>query len=675
MVDIFRRRFLQKIAVITTMLVLGSNAIALSGSNLKTAIRPNIIFIMVDDMGWRELGCYGNTFNETPNLDKLAGQGMRFTDAYAAAPLCSPTRASIVTGQYPARIGITDFLPPNTERYLDPQKYTTLNEALSSNGYRTGMIGKWHLDSHYTAPLGGPKQHGFDEVIGTETDDIAWGDYFAPFTYVETLNKDASENEFLTDRLFQEASGFIERNQDSSFFLYLTPYAVHAWLDAPKELVKKYCRKYDKKHGEGKSKAFMTDDNPSHRGHPDNPWMAAMLERIDAGIGRIMQQLDTLGLADNTMLVFFSDNGGYIGDSNNGPLRMGKSWLYEGGIRDSLIIRYPKVVQKGCVCRTPVSSIDFYPTFLEAAGVEKPKNHILDGLSMMPLLAEKGGFKRDALYWHYPSETVHWHEKMAGAVRQGPYKLIEFYEDERVELYNIEKDIGERNDLSRKEPEKTWELYHKLTNWRKELGVKEIIITPLHDGFSISLAVPYTDESLLPFMIISHNSLADINGQKYRSFNGTFEYYDLASRYAPRLFDRSVIITTRFMPKGPNGVIVAQGASHNGYSLYLVDAKLHFTVAQSGKRHTIKNSAGFDTNTWHTVKASILHDGTMSLWVNGKRTSEMKLQYSFKKQPKDAFQIGFDSNDSVAEYPYNIAGRYYHGLIDTLSVECVDKYK
>ena len=350
---------------------------------------------------------------------------------------------------------------------------------------------------------------------------------------------------------------------------------------------------------------------------------------------------------------------------------MGKSWLYEGGIRDSLIIRYPKAVQRGSVCRTPVSSIDFYPTFLEAAGVEKPNNHILDGLSMMPLLKQENGFKRDALYWHYTSETVHWHEKMAGAVRQGPYKLIEFYDDKRIELYNLEKDIGETNELSINEPEKAKELYHKLANWRKELGVKEIKITPLHDGFSISLAAPYTDESLLPFMIISHNNLAEVNGRKYRSFNGVFEYYHLASRYAPHVVDRSVIITTRIMPKKLNGVIVAQGAAYNGYSLYLIDGELYFTIAQNGKMHTIKNPAALDTNIWYTIKSSILYDGTMSLSVNGKKTFETKLEYSFKKQPLDAFQIGFDSNDPVTEYPYNIKGHYYHGLIDTVSVECV----
>jgi arylsulfatase A-like enzyme len=673
MADTLKWSCLHKLAVAVIVLGLQPCVVALSKTNLKSAIRPNIIFIMVDDLGWAELGCYGNTFNETPNLNKLAEQGMRFTDAYAAAPICSPTRASVVTGQYPARLRITDYLPSNAEKYLDPAKYITINEALSASGYHTGMIGKWHLDDHYDAPLGSPKQHGFDEVIGTETSFIGPGDYFAPYTYVETLNREAAENEFLTDRLFQEAADFIERNQDSPFFLYLTPFSVHTWLDAPEEVFEKYCRKYDKKYGVGKSKAFLTKDNPGREGHPDNPWLAAMLERIDAGVGRIMQQLDMLGLANNTMLVFFSDNGGYIGVSNNGQLRLGKSWLYEGGIRDSLIIRYPKVVPKDSVCRRPVSSIDFYPTFLDAAGIEKPKNHILDGLSMMPLLTQKYGFKRDVLYWHYPSETAHWHEKMAGAVRQGPYKLIEFYDDDRIELYNLEQDISEANDLSKKEPEKANELYRKLSNWRKELGVKEIKIPPLHDGFSISLGVPYTDETLLSFMIISRNSLETVDGQNYRSFNGVYEYYDLASKYAPRLVDRSIIITTRCMPKGRNGVLIAQGAAYNGYSLYLIDGQLHFTVVKRGERHTIRNTAVFDTNTWYTVKASILNDGTMSLLVDDTKRSETKLKYGFDEQPLDALQIGYDSNDPVAEYPYNNAGRYFYGLIDTVSVECMVK--
>lgn len=452
--------------------------------------KPNIIFILADDLGWGELGCYGNTFNETPNLDKLASQGIRFTQAYAAAPLCSPTRASIVTGEYPVCTSITDFLAPKSKEYLDPQKFTTINEMLSNSpplegpgetssrrgAYHTGIIGKWHLDTHFGNIKGGPADFHFDEVIASETKYIAGGDYFYPYDKISTIKK-GKKGEYLTDRQSQEAVKFIKRNRDQPFFLYLTYYAVHTKLAAPKELVKKYKKKFDAKYGAGMAEKIYGPKNKRHQAnHIDNPYLAAMLERIDAGVGSIMKALKKAGIAENTLVVFFSDNGGAHGVANNGGLRKGKTWLYEGGIREPLIVCWPGKIAAGKISDVPVCSIDFYPTFLDMAGIAPPKDQVLDGISLLPLLTK--GIKPDPrpLYWYYPANTMHWKNRMAAAIRKGNYKLIHFFKDSRTELYNLEIDPYEKNNLAEKMPAKTAELKQQLKKWRKEVGAENPLL-------------------------------------------------------------------------------------------------------------------------------------------------------------------------------------------------------
>lgn len=447
-----------------------------SGQAKNANQKPNIIFVMADDLGWGELGSYGNSFNETPNLDKLASQGIQFSQAYAAAPVCSPTRASFVTGQYPARVGITDFLAPKSTDYLEPEAYVTINEALAQAGYHTGMIGKWHLDTDFDENKGGPVHQGFDEVIGTETKYIADGDYFYPYDKINTLK--GKEGEFLTDRLAQEAVSFIERNKEAPFFLYLSHYSVHTTLDAPQDLVVKYKQKFNKKYGEGQAeKLFDGQKRGRHRAkHIDNPYLAAMLEQIDAGVGEIMDKLKEEGLADNTLLVFFSDNGGAYQVANNAHLRAHKTWLYEGGIREPLIMRWPAKIKQGSKTDVLVSSVDFYPTFLDAAGVEQPADYLLDGESLVPLITEGKAPERDALFWHYPSETGGWENRMSSAVRKGDYKLIEFYQDNRKELYNIKTDPGEKENLAGRMPEKTEELHKLLNDWKEEVKAEVPVV-------------------------------------------------------------------------------------------------------------------------------------------------------------------------------------------------------
>jgi arylsulfatase A-like enzyme len=438
--------------------------------------QPNIVFIMADDLGYGELGSYGNTFNETPNLDKLATQSMRFTQAYAAAPICSPTRASIMTGQYPARVGITDFLPAQTERWLDPAKYFTINEALGQVGYHTGIIGKWHLDTDYKTNKGGPKAHGFDEVIGSETKYIADGDYFFPYDKINTFPK-GKENEYLTDRQSEEACKYIERNKEKPFFLYLSFYSVHTKLDAPEDIVNKYKNKFDKKYGNGLAEKVYGKENARHEAkHEDNPYLAAMLERIDSGVGSIMQTLKENNLDENTILVFFSDNGGAGKAGNNGVLKANKSWLYEGGIREPLIVRWSGKIKAGAVNDTPVSSVDFYPTFASAAGADVKGKEVLDGVNLLPLWLNQQKLDRYALFWHYPSETGQWVNKMSSAVRKGDYKLIDFYKDHHLELYNIKDDISETTNLANEQPKKTKELKKLLDDWRTEVKAEVPII-------------------------------------------------------------------------------------------------------------------------------------------------------------------------------------------------------
>lgn len=423
--------------------------------------KPNIIFILVDDLGWSELGCYGNHFNETLHLDKLASRGMKFTDAYAAAPVCSPTRAALMTGQYPARVGITDYLRPNDTKHLSTD-YVTIAEMLKQCGYATGIIGKWHLSGYADggAEQIGPKLQGFDEAIVTENRGIGGGSYFYPYHFNRQVKKRLPGNEYLIDRCNLEAVEFIERHKDSPFFLIFSHYAVHTRLVGKSELVSKYL----KKPGAGKT-------NKAPR---NNPHLAAQLESIDEGVGMIMQKLQRLGLADNTLLVFTSDNGGEARVTTNGPLRAGKSTLYEGGIRVPLLFYWPAIIKPASVCNIPTSTIDFYPTFLQLMGLNADLFQHLDGVSILPLLRDSNArLVRDALYWHYPLRKPHFlGGRSCGAIRQGSWKLIEFFDTGEAELYNLADDVGEKNNLAEKLPEKVRKLRGRLKRWRVAMGAK-----------------------------------------------------------------------------------------------------------------------------------------------------------------------------------------------------------
>ena len=453
-------------------------AAALTGN----AKQPNVVFLLADDLGQRDLGAYGSTFYETPNLDRLAKEGAKFTDAYATCPVCSPTRAAILTGQWPQRTGITDYIgaPARPEQWkrntkLLPAPYTdrlalnapTLAKAMKTAGYATFFAGKWHLgpEGHW------PENQGFDINMGGNAGGGPYGGkkYFSP--YGNPRLTDGPDGEHLPDRLATETAKFIEANKDRPFFAYYSFYDVHTPLMAREDLRKKYAEKrarlgLEEKWGrEGERDVRLTQDHVVY---------AAMIEAMDLAVGKVLAKLDELGLRENTLVIFTSDNGGLSTSegwpTSNLPLRGGKGWMYEGGIREPLIVRWPAAVKAGSVIDTPVSSPDFFPTLLEAAGAKSQPGQTLDGTSLVPLL--KGGtLPERALFWHYP----HYGNQggaPSSAVRRGDWKLIEWAEENRAELFNLAQDIGEQTNLADKEPQRVASLRAELAAWQKQVGAK-----------------------------------------------------------------------------------------------------------------------------------------------------------------------------------------------------------
>lgn len=454
------------------------------GGQQEPIPRPNFVFFLVDDLGWTDLGAYGSAFYETPNCDRLAAEGMKFTNAYTASPVCSPTRASIMAGKYPARMNTTDWFgapQPDTVTghwtrkpllpapYIEqlPLEEVTLAEALHEGGYRTFFAGKWHLGGEGFLP----EDQGFEFNKGGHHRGSPPGGYFAP--YDNPKLDDGPDGEYLPDRLASETVEFIEAHRREPFLAFLSFYLVHTPLQARRELEAKYEKKAESidpdkpRWGEeGERRVRLVQDHPVY---------AAMVEAMDMAVGQVLDALDRLGLADNTIVIFMSDNGGLSTSeghpTSNLPLRAGKGWLYEGGIRVPMMIKWPEVAKPGTVCDVPVTSTDFYPTMLEMARLPWRSGQHVDGVSLVPLLMERGSLRNRALYWHYP----HYGNQggsPGGAIREGDWKLIEFFEDGRFELYNLREDIGETNNLAPAMPEKVQELAEKLHAWQEETNAR-----------------------------------------------------------------------------------------------------------------------------------------------------------------------------------------------------------
>jgi arylsulfatase A-like enzyme len=462
--------------------------LTLSPSIHAAAVQPNIVLILVDDLGWMDLSCQGSRYYETPNLDRLAAQGMRFTNAYAACAVCSPTRAAIQTGRYPARLGVTDwirsrfqggaipadkknpsgftggkrkFMVPKNALWMESEE-VTIAELLKPAGYVTCHIGKWHLgsDDWY------PQKQGYDFNYGG-------CDYGQPPSYFDPFNQPKhrhamiragiphlpgrKQGQYLSDREAEEAVAFIEKHKDKPFFLNMDNYAVHTPIQAKAGVTAKY---------EKKTKTRQK-----------NAKYAAMVESVDDCAGRIMAALVKHGIADRTMIIFTSDNGGLLGPTNNTPLRSGKGYAYEGGIRVPLIIKWPGVVKSGITSAEPVTSVDYFPTIAEVAGLDLPNDRAIDGLSLAKHLRSQGKQKldRDAIYWHFP----HYRHNPGpySIIREGDWKLIKFYEGP-MELFDLKKDLGETKNLAAAMPEKVKGLENRLLAHLKSVGAKMPKLNP-----------------------------------------------------------------------------------------------------------------------------------------------------------------------------------------------------
>jgi len=471
---------------IFSALLLSASCSPQEASDGGAAVAPNVLVFLIDDLGWRDTGAYGSEFYETPHIDRLAADGMRFTEFTTASPVCSPTRASIMTGKHPARLNLTNWIGGEQAGMLQQADYVrqlpldevTLGEAFQEAGYTTGYIGKWHLGE--TGFL--PPDQGFDVSVAVNQAGQP-ASYFYPYHLDEPSVwdvpdlQDGQEGEYLTDRLTDEALAFIDAQGDSPFFLVLSHYAVHTPLESKDELTAKYEEKAAGLPSASGPEFISESGLGTTRQQQNHAVYAGMVQSTDESVGRILDRLDALGLSDSTIVVFVSDNGGlstYSGDrtlgpTSNLPLRAGKGWLYEGGIRAPLIIRWPGEAGAVGVSETPASSTDLYPTLLEMAGLgRRPEQHV-DGVSLAPILRYSGELGREALFWHFP----HYHgsgNRPSGAVRVGDMKLIEWFEDGRVELYDLASDPGETDDLSAAMPEATEQLRATLNAWRQEVG-------------------------------------------------------------------------------------------------------------------------------------------------------------------------------------------------------------
>ena len=466
---------LRKLAMLTCLVTAWIAPRPVSAADRGSAKPMNIVFVLADDLGWSDLACYGSKVHETPHIDRFAKEGVLFTDAYAAAPVCSPTRASLMVGKCPARLHLTIWReaaldPPRNRRLLPPiavadlpHTETTIAKRLQAAGYLTALVGKWHLGnaSHY------PETHGFDINIGG----TQWGapnTYFFPYSGSDT-HKDGfryvphlefgQPGEYLTDRLTDEALKIIDRAGNRPFFLYLAHHAPHTPVEAKPADVQ-HC-------------VESLGENAPNR----NATYAAMIRSLDENFGRVLKHLQERGLAEQTIVIFNSDNGGYIGNykkrqvTDNAPLRSGKGSLYEGGIRVPLIVYWPGLTAHGAVCHEPVLSTDLFYTLCEMAGLSPPSESAADGRSLAPLLKDpQARLGRDAVCFHYP----HYYETTSpvSAIRAGDWKLLEYYENHRTELYNLREDLSETQDVAAQQAVKTQQLRDRLRTWLKAVDAQ-----------------------------------------------------------------------------------------------------------------------------------------------------------------------------------------------------------
>ena len=454
--------------LLCVLLVLSPSSIF--GESEALGEKPNVLLIMVDDLGWMDLHCQGNDRLTTPNIDRLAHQGMRFTNAYAAAPVCSPTRAAVLTGLSPARLKITNHIP-DQERFIPkdaklqpakmldhlPLEHKTIAEILQESGYATGFFGKWHLAGARIPKKQGqgdlryyPEQQGFGLNLGG----CAMGGPFSFFDPYNLHNLPArKKGEYMPDRLADEVIKFIERQHQKQhpFFACLWNYTVHWPMEAPERLIAKYKKRSDL--------------------GPLDARYAAMIEALDHSLGTIFKRVDSLGLTNQTLVIFTSDNGAFGGVADNRPLRAAKGFLYEGGIRVPLIVRWPQKIAANQTSNTPAVSMDFLPTIADAANVSYVAE-ALEGESLMPILSQSGKLSRKSIYFHAPNYAFHGENRLGGAIRRGDFKLIERFDDGSLELYNLRNDIGETRNQAAALPDLAADMQQELKAWRNRVNAE-----------------------------------------------------------------------------------------------------------------------------------------------------------------------------------------------------------
>jgi arylsulfatase A len=452
------------------------NLSCLNAVCLCTETLPNVVLIMADDLGWKDLHCYGNEKLDTPNIDRLAEQGLLFTDAYSAAPVCTPTRAALMTGESPARLNITNHAgghPPNFRkpgtnlitplwlRHL-PLERVTLAEQLRQAGYATGFVGKWHLSHRDKSDVASDKQLPTEPELRPEHQgfDVNFGgcqlggppSYFSPYKIPNLQG--LVDGEYLPERCADECINFIKSSKSNGnrpFFLCWWNYSVHYPFQAPAPLI----AKYEKRKGPG----------------VENPTYAAMIEGMDAAMGKLLDAIDALGLSEDTLVIFTSDNGPFA--ANVKPLRAEKGHLYEGGIRVPMIVRWPGHVNPATCSSTPVITMDIHATILDAAKLKTDPSNTPDGTSLIPLLEEQAELERDSIYFHYPNYAFHKENRLGSAIRSGDFKLIKYYDNDSLELYNLKDDISESQNIAKDMPDKAKHLQSKLDQWLKETNASQ----------------------------------------------------------------------------------------------------------------------------------------------------------------------------------------------------------
>ncbi|NOT75781.1 MAG: sulfatase [Cyclobacteriaceae bacterium] len=508
---------IQRIACLVVVLMMTLTAMA----QVK---KPNVVVFLIDDLGWSDVGCFESTLYETPNIDKLAKEGVKFTNAYAACHVCSPSRAAILSGKYPARMNLTDWLPGRNDFAYQklknvevvqqmPYEETTLAEALKEKGYSTAIVGKWHLGENPSDPT----KHGFDTHIPADWSKGWPITYYAPF---KLPNYDGKEGEYLTDKLTDDALKYMESVRDKPFFLYFSHFTVHDPIEGRKDLVEKYRKKLAAK-SKSKITPYILEGNPdsdpltiqervsllkdpAYKGYSqlprgtvkikqrqDNTNFASMVETMDESMGRVMKKLKELGIAENTIIIFLSDNGGMSAanfgrpskkvdstqldkfySTSNLPLRGAKGWMYEGGLRVPMIVKWAGIKKPGSVSKVPVIHTDIYPSILEMAGLSQLPSQHVDGKSFVPALKGEKTINRDAIFWHFPHYSNHGMQSPGGAVRYKNYKLLEYYENNTVQLFDLDKDLGELHDIAKEEPLIVNELRDMLQKWRESVSAK-----------------------------------------------------------------------------------------------------------------------------------------------------------------------------------------------------------